>query len=67
MILTTTHSSNAETNHFDHNTFQPCWRFSLHHISTKLKLSILTMAHSSNAETGDFDHNTLQAWLNRQF
>jgi hypothetical protein len=59
-VLTTTHFSHAETDNFDHGTFQQFWngRFQLQHFSAMLKLSILTMTHSSHAVTNLFDANT---------
>jgi hypothetical protein len=49
-LLTMTHSSHAETDDFDLDTFQPCM----------LKLTILIMTYSSQAETYDFDLDTFQ-------
>jgi hypothetical protein len=43
-LLTVTHSSHAETDDFDLDTFQPCM----------LKLTILIMKYSSQAETDIF-------------
>jgi hypothetical protein len=56
------HSSHAETDDFDNDTFQTCWNWWLwsYHIPGMLKQTILTMTHSRHARTDNFDHDIFQ-------
>jgi hypothetical protein len=58
MFLTTTHSSLAESDGFDHDSFQPCGigRFGPRRILAMLNQTVLTTTHTSHTESDGFNH-----------
>jgi hypothetical protein len=61
MNSTTTQSSHAETDNFDHKTFRICWKFKFWLWPIPVKSRFI------HAETGNFHYNQFQTWWNWPF